>query len=446
MGLIFDLNAMREQAAQLAQTLLSWLQSPQFYAQVIAIIIACILAGILSQQILTRVWLFNTQPVDGRLFKPRAIVYSYRELLRPLLLFILLAIAIKICDGFFDSSWLVRVAQSAAVISLLYVAINRFLKHPLINAGARWVGIPVAALFVFGYMPQVIAFLDGAAFEAGNIRISLLALVKAALFGGFLLWIGRVASTAGQRVIRNQDTIDLHTRELAAKAFDLLVISVALLLLLNLLGMDLRALAVIGGAIGVGLGFGLQQIASNFISGIIILMERSMKLGDFIELEDGKSGKLRALNMRSSTLETFDGKEIMVPNEKFITTKVTNWTHHDPRQRYDVPFTVTYDSDPRQVLTLVEKALSNCESVLQKPHPPTCEVRGFGENGINMVAKFWVHGLDEGKNSFTSDVATIIWVALNAAGIQFARQKAEIAPRREDGGEASKTKTAKDNE
>ena len=443
---MFDVSALRDRTLALAETLLSWLQSPQFYAQVIAAIVAWILARILSQQILARVWLFNTQPSDGRLFKPRALLYSCRDLLQPLLVFILLAIAIKICDGIFASTWLVRLAQSAAVISLLYAAINRFLKHPLINAGARWVGIPVAALFVFGFMPQVVDFLDGAAFEAGNVRISLLALVKAALFGGFLLWIGRVASTAGQRVIRSQDSIDQQTRELAAKAFDLAVITIAILLLLNLLGMDLRVLAVVGGAIGVGLGFGLQQIASNFISGIIILLERSLKLGDYIELEDGKSGKLRALNMRSSTLETFDGKEIMVPNEKFITTKVTNWTHHDPRQRYDVPFAVTFESDPRKVQALVVKALGKCESVLQKPHPPICEVKGFGDSGINMVAKFWVHGLDEGKNSFTSDVATAIWVALNAAGIKFARQKTETEPRHKSAGEATKSATARDDD
>ena len=443
---MFDLSALREQAMQLLQTLLGWLQSPQFYVEVIAILLAWILARILAQQILARVWLFNTLPNEGRLLQARALLYSCRDLLQPLLVFILLAIAIKICESFFASSWLVRLAQSAAVISLLYAAINRFLKHPLINAGARWVGIPVAALFVFGFMPQVVDFLDGAAFEAGNVRISLLALVKAAFFGGFLLWTGRVASTSGQRVIRQQDSLDVQTRELAAKAFDLAVITIAVLLLLNLLGMDLRVLAVVGGAIGVGLGFGLQQIASNFISGIIILLERSLKLGDYIELEDGKSGKLRALNMRSSTLETFDGKEIMVPNEKFITTKVTNWTHHDPRQRYDVPFAVTFESDPRKVQALVVKALGKCESVLQKPLPPICEVRGFGDSGINMVAKFWVHGLDEGKNSFTSDVATAIWVALNAAGIKFARQKSEAEPRHKSAGEASKSATARDDD
>ncbi len=420
---MFDFAPIMERIRVFFETISAWMQSPQFYAQVIAAVLCWVLARILTKQILARLWLFNTQPIEGRFFKARDILYSVRDLLQPLLLFILLMLAIKICDGAFGSSWLVRLAQSAAVISLLYAAINRFLKHPLINAGARWVGIPVATIYVFGYMPQVIAFLDSAAFEAGNIRISLLALAKAIFFGGFLLWIGRVASTSGQRVIRNQNSIDLQTRELAAKGFDLAVIAIALLLLLNLLGMDLSVLAVLGGAIGVGLGFGLQQIAANFISGIIILLERGLKLGDFIELEDGKSGTLRALNMRSSTLQTFDGKEIIVPNEKFITTKVTNWTHHDPRQRYEVNFAVGFEQDPRKVRDIIVKALSTVQGILKKPSSPVCEIKSFGEFGINLVTKFWVHGLDEGDNSYTSDAAEAIWVALNKAGIEFARAK-----------------------
>ena len=141
---------------------------------------------------------------------------------------------------------------------------------------------------------QFTTALDSVAFQAGNIRISLLALSKAALFGGILFWLGRTSSNAGQKVIRDQQSVDVQTRELAAKALEIAVFAVVGLLLLNILGLDLTALAVFGGALGVGLGFGLQQIASNFISGIILLLERSLKLGDFIELEDGKSGTSEA--------------------------------------------------------------------------------------------------------------------------------------------------------
>ena len=243
----------------------------------------------------------------ARSFIPAAIWCSH------FLLFVILAIAAQICDQAVGSSWLVRAAQSLAVISLLYAAINRFLQQPLVNAAARWIGIPAATIYAFGYMPTVIDWMDHAAFEAGNVRISLLTLIKSALFGGSLFWMGRISSRAGQRVIRQQESLDVQTRELATKGFDLFVACLAGLLLLNLLGIDLSILAVFSGAVGVGLGFGLQQIASNFMSGVIILLERSLKVGDFIELEDGRSGHLMEINMRQSRLGTFDGKDIMVP-------------------------------------------------------------------------------------------------------------------------------------
>ena len=212
----------------------------------------------------------------------------------------------------------------------------------------------------------------------------------------------------------------MQTRELAAKALELLVFAVVGLLLLNILGLDLTTLAVFGGALGVGLGFGLQQIASNFISGIIILLERSLKVGDYIELEDGRTGTLRHLNMRSSTLETYDGKEIMVPNEKFITTRFVNWTRADPRQRYEVPFVVTYDTDLHKLPKLIENAVSSHPTVLQEPEPVSCELKKFGDYGAHFAVKFWVNGIDDGPNNFTSDVHFLVWDALQKGKIKLA--------------------------
>lgn len=413
-----DFTQWQADAQNLLQQVVGWLKSPQFYAQVAAIAVIWVAVRLSARNLVTRVWLFNTEPTDGRLVKARKIIYACADLVKPLLLFVGLAIAAQICDQAVGSSWLVRAAQSLAVISLLYAAINRFLKQPLINAAARWVGIPAATLYAFGYMPQVIDWLDHAAFEAGNVRISLLTLIKAALFGGSLFWLGRVSSRAGERVIRQQESLDVQTRELATKGFDLFVACFAGLLLLNLLGIDLSILAVFSGAVGVGLGFGLQQIASNFMSGVIILLERSLKVGDFIELEDGRSGHLLEINMRQSRLGTFDGKDIMVPNDRFITTRVVNWTHADPRQRYEVPFTVTYDTDIHAVPPLIVKALLKLKGVLREPEMPECALKSFGDTAVNFTAKFWVEGIDDGVNSYTSDALFAVWDALKEAGIK----------------------------
>lgn len=414
---MIDLETYKAMAQSWLQILLGWLSSPQFYAQVGAILACWLLARILARTLLARVGFLREEPSEGRLAKILRTLYSCRDLVQPLLLVFALAVVAQIADQTLGSSFLVRAAQSVALITLLHSAINRFLKHPLVNAGARWIGLPAAAAYAFGYMPSVVSGLDHTALEAGNLRISLLTIIKAAAFGGALFWLGRVSSRAGQSVIRKQESVDIQTRELAAKGLDLFVGCFAGLLLLNLLGIDLSILAVFSGAVGVGLGFGLQQIASNFMSGLIILLERSLKVGDFIELEDGRSGHLKEINMRQSRLGTFDGKDIMVPNDRFITTRVINWTHADPRQRYEVPFTVTYDTDLHSVPPLIVKALLKIKGVLRAPEMPECALKSFGETSVAFTAKFWVEGIDDGVNSYTSDALFAVWDALKEAGI-----------------------------
>ncbi|MDE2447289.1 MAG: mechanosensitive ion channel, partial [Alphaproteobacteria bacterium] len=291
-----DMTALKQIAQNYLDILVGWLSSPQFYAQVIAIVVGIIVARVAAKQVLAKLWLLNTEPQDGKFLRYRKLLYSCRDLLRPALIVAVLAAAASICDAAIGSSWLVRLAGTAAIISLLYNTINRFITHPLINAAARWIGMPLAAIYMFGQMDALINWLDGLALTAGNIRISALALIKAAVFGGALFWAGRVSSNAGQKVIRDQHSVDIQTRELAAKALEFGVFAIVALLLMNVLGLDLTTLAVLSGGLGVGLGIGLQSIASNFISGVIILLERSLKVGDYIELEDGRVGTLTDIN------------------------------------------------------------------------------------------------------------------------------------------------------
>ena len=130
--------------------------------------------------------------------------------------------------------------------------------------------------------------------------------------------------------------------------------------------------------------------------------------------------------MRSSTLETFDGKEIMVPNEKFITTTFENWTRDDPRQRYEVDFSVAYDSDIHQVIRLVKDAVTAHPAVLKIPEAPDVELRGFGDSGVNLAAEFWCSGLDDGKNRFTADILLVIWDTLKANNISIPFPQREV--------------------
>jgi small-conductance mechanosensitive channel len=414
-------------------TVMQWLTSPQFYAQVIAVAALWVLAKIAAKQILGRTPLLREEPTEGRFLRYQRLAFSCRNLVEPALFVALMAIAASVADAALGASWLIRIAQSLALVRLLHAVIMRFLTHPVINAAARWVGLPVAAIYALGYFTQFTSALDGIAFAAGNIRISLLAISKAAIFGGILFWLGRTSANAGQKVIRDQASIDIQTRELAAKALELFVFAIVGLLLLNILGLDLTALAVFGGAVGVGIGFGLQQIASNFISGIILLLERSLKIGDYVEMEDGKSGVLRQMNMRSSILSTFDGKDIMVPNDRFITTSFLNWTNEDPHQRYIVEFSVAYDTDMHTVPPLIVEAVSRHPRVLKGDKQAEVVMMGFGDSAVNFAVEFWVSGVN-GRDKFLSDVRFLIWDALKDAGISMPFPQREV---RIVGGEAA---------
>jgi small-conductance mechanosensitive channel len=424
------LDNLKAQALSILATITGWLQSPQFYVQLAAIAVAVLAAHFAGRQIRAKVPLFSVEPQEGPALKLRRWVYLCRDLLFPVLAFAFLAVAVALVTAAVGTAWLVRLAQSAALVFVLYAAINRFIAHPLANALSRWVGIPVAALAVFGILDEVTQWLDGIAFEAGNIRLSAYALIKAALFGGILFWLGRMSNDAGQKVIRKQEALDIPTRELFAKLFEIALYVAVFFLLLQILGLDLTALAIFGGALGVGLGFGLQEIASNFISGIIILLERSLKVGDYIELEDGRAGTLKEINMRSSTLATFDGKDIMVPNERFITTRFVNWTHRDPRQRHAISFGVPFDIDARKVGPLIAEAIARHPMVLKEPEPPGCGITSFTDSGIEFTAQFWVKGLDEGATQFSNDVNMMIWEALKDAGIELARIAVAVPARK----------------
>ncbi len=377
-------------------------------------IAAVALAHILARQIRARVPIFDIKPEPGPLLRVREIVYACRDMLFPLLAVLALAVGVEVTSSSVGASWLVRIAQSVAVINVLYTAISRYITHPLLRAAGLYVLIPVAALKVFGWFDDALLWLDGLSLEAGNIRLSVLALIKAAIFGSALFWLGRVSNDAGQKAIRKQEALDLPTRELFAKLFQIALFCAGFVLLLQLLGLDLTALAIFGGALGVGIGFGLQQIAANFISGIIILLERSLKVGDYIEMDGGKAGILRELNMRSSTLETFDGKEILVPNEKLITTSFANWTKSDTHHQHEVVFQIANSADVQAVKELIEKAVGAHPLVLRAPDGPVCELRSFGDKTIGLAVEFWVDGIEGGPHKVPSEVRLLIWEALKA--------------------------------
>ncbi|MBO22459.1 MAG: mechanosensitive ion channel protein [Rhodospirillaceae bacterium] len=420
-----------EQLSEARDSILVHIVSPPFYSQVVFVISALVLAWLLSASIRARVSIFRHKPSAGALLDLRMAFHNAGDLLLPIITALLLGVGTPIAASVIGETWLVRAAQGIAFILLAFSLANHVISSTTIIFILRWIGVPIALLFIIGLLDDVTGYLDSVSFEVGNIKITLLAVLRTFLFGILLFWFGRVSNSTGQRVIRNRMGLDVSTREVIAKLFEIGIFVLMLLLLLNIVGIDLTALAVFGGALGVGLGFGLQQIASNFVSGIIILLDRSITIGDYIELEDGRAGTLRELKMRSATLETFDGKDIMVPNEQFITTTFVNWTHNNRKQRYSLHFQVAYDTNLEAMFEIVRDVVNTHPKVITGEHLPLgeradAEIESFGDSGINILVEFWMEGIDDGDNRVGADLLMMIWTALRANDIHIPFPQREV--------------------
>jgi small-conductance mechanosensitive channel len=426
-----DIRSIQEQAGHYTAEIIAWLSSPEFYSQLGLVVLAIVLAYSLSVLIRRHSPILTTAPKKGQLQFIRTGVYQVRTILFPLCTVLFLTITIDLSDYLVKHSLLVRVAESIAILLLIYSIITNYVTNHFVKNLLKWIAIPIALLQVFGWLDNVVVYLESYFVEIGNIRISAYGVARVVIFGGILFWLGRLSNHAGQRIIRQQSNLDVGTRELFAKLYQVAVLVVIFILLLQVMGVNITALAVFGGALGVGLGFGLQSIASNFISGVILLLDRSLTEGDYIELHDGQKGTIRELNMRSTTLETFDGKDIMVPNEQFITTSFINWTHKNKKQRYAIEFQVAYSTDLRELFKLLREVVSSHPKVLSGPGLPVdeiadAEISGFGESGIDILIEFWMEGVDDGVNRVGADLLLMIWEALKENQIQIPFPQREI--------------------
>lgn len=417
------------------EAFLDALMQPGTYSQLGIILFIYLVAYIIATRIQKYIPLLKNRPKSEVDAPIKALIYRFGKLLFPLFALMLLRIALSFSQLIAEDGWVIQVAFAIAMLLLFHSFVNLVITNRLVSSAFRWIGTPIVFLHVVGALDDVIAVLESMSVELGNIEISAYGILRTVIFGSLLFWLGRVSSNTGKTIIRKQESLDYRTREIFAKLFEIALFLVFVLLLLQLMGINLTALAVFGGALGVGLGFGLQAIASNFISGVIIIFDRSLSVGDYIELEDGLSGKVTELNMRSTTLETYDGKDIVVPNEKFITSTFTNWTHKHEKQRYRVDFSVSYKTDVRSMVELIKEAVGSHPQVLSGPglpfeEQPDCEIDSFGDSGVNMFVEFWMIGIDDGKNRVGGDLLLIILETLQENGIEipFPQRDVRIYP------------------
>lgn len=426
-----DLEKIQSMTEEGFQQVLAWAQSPQFYAQLV-LIFAAITFAFLAAKFVGKYFKAPSEPPQpGSMSKWRGFLYRLKGVLFALFAFIFLGVAGALSDATVNQSWLIKIAQGLSVVAVIYSVSRQFVNSDAVRKFVKWVIIPIAVLYVFGWLDNVTAYLDSIKLQLGNISLSLHAIARVLIFGSILFWLGRISNDSGKQYIRKQENIDKGTREVFAKLFEIGLYFLIFILLLQVMGISLTAIAVFGGALGVGLGFGLQAIAANFISGIIILLDRSLIVGDYIELEDGRGGTISALNMRSTILETFDGKDIVVPNETFVTSSFINWTHANIKQRYSIEFQVSYSTDMEKLVEILKEVVASHPQVISgddatPEEQPDAEISSFADSGIEVLVEFWMAGVDDGANRVDADLKMMIWKALKENDISFPFPQREV--------------------
>lgn len=401
-------------------TAMGWLTSPAAWSQFALLAVSWGLAVLVNRRILPVVEAWLRQRAGGLGLLPTALRFSllFLPMILPLIAYGFTAIGEAFTRSVFGSGAVIAFGKRLFLFLAARLFVRQVLTDPFLRFLGRYVLLPVTGLYVLGLIGPATLWLEGLTIEMGNITFSVMALIRGGIAGSLLFWLGSWSNRQSAGYIQAQEELRPATRALAAKAAEVAIFGAAFLLLLNIMGIDLTTIAVLGGALGVGIGLGLQQIAANFISGIILLIEGQTTVGDYVELDGGERGTIVKMTARACVLETFDGRWIVVPNEHFITTRVVNFSDQGSANRYEAPFSVSYETDIETIPAIIEAAVGKLPFVLTSPDGPDCELRGFGESSVDFAVEYWVNGIDDGKNKYGSQVLFAIWRALKAHGVE----------------------------
>tara|TARA_A100001015_G_scaffold79009_1_gene87671 strand:- start:87 stop:1364 length:1278 start_codon:yes stop_codon:yes gene_type:complete len=318
---------------------------------------------------------------------------------------------------------------SAAVSLLLAWIVVRVLVQFIQNNALRSLLVPViwliAALSILGVMEEVSAVLDAAGIDIGEQRISALTVTKGLMAVFLLTYFANLVSSLLENKVNRTQSFSNVSKVLVVKTIRISLITLAILVGVTTAGIDLSLLAVFSGALGLGIGFGLQKGISNLFSGFLLLLDKSIKPGDVIELQNGAFGWVAHMGGRFTEIVTRDNKSFLIPNEDFITQPVVNWSHGNSLIRIEVKFGVSYESDPRFVKQLVEKAACKPDRVVAHP-APVCHIVSFGDSSVDFSLRFWITDAQEGLTNIRSAVMLEIWDAFKANDINIPYPHREV--------------------
>lgn len=321
-------------------------------------------------------------------------------------------------------SHFITIALSLSLAWLFASVLSRIIRNRFVARALAWLTWIYAALVILGIDDDTAAFLDSLAIPLGAVRLSALMVLKAALLLIATVWLAVVVGKYIDERVRISEELTPSIRVLVGKVAKVGLVLVAGVIALSSVGLDLTALTIFSGAVGVGLAFGLQKVVSNFVSGMIILLDKSIKPGDTISLE-GTFGWVRELRARFVSVVTRDGREYLIPNEDFITQRVINWSFSDNLVRLDVNFGVSYDADPHKVSELAIAAATSVGRV-EAGRRPVCWLTDFGDSSLNFVLRFWIHDPQQGLTNVRGRVLLALWDTFRENGIDIPYPHREI--------------------
>jgi small-conductance mechanosensitive channel len=324
-------------------------------------------------------------------------------------------------------SWPHDVARIAANLLLAWLVIRLaadFVPSPALSRLIAALAWSLAALNILHLLVPFLDLLDSVAITVGALRVSLFTVIKGVISLIVLLWAATLASRLFERRITRVTTLTPRAQVLLGKLLQITLLTLAVVLSLTSVGIDLSTFAILTGAVGVGIGLGLQKTVSNLFSGIILLLDRSIKPGDVIEV-GGTYGWVSSMGARYVAVETRDGTEYLIPNEDIITHQVLNWSHKSERVRLKVPVRAPLDADLEQVIALLKEAASRPTRVLWSP-APTAIVMGFGESAIELEVRFWIADAHNGVHNVKSEALLEIWRMFRAHGIPIPYPKRDL--------------------
>lgn len=400
----------------LAEAGQAWLQkyvlTPDAALQLAMLVLAVLLSGWLGRRISG--W---CQSLIGQWAPYRRVAPFIDTLTAPVAALIVIELGALLLEAVGVRTGVLSVAIALLVAWIVIRFASNFIRNRRAAKAFATIAWTVAALNILGLLAPLIDALKGFGVSLGDTRLSAYSVITAIITAVVLFWLALFLSRTAEEQLGRVRGLNPSLQVLFGKTVRIVLLFIAALVVLASAGIDLTAFAVFSGALGVGLGFGLQKVVSNFVSGIILLLDRSIKPGDVIEIGE-TYGWINKLAARYTSVVTRDGTEFLIPNEDMITQQVINWSHSDRNVRRRIPVQVAYSSDVKKAMRLMEEAAGRVSRVLAKPAPRTL-IRGFGSDGVDLELRIWIDDPYNGVSNIASEIMEQIWDLFHENGIEF---------------------------